>query len=346
MAYGAASGPSPAELPIGRSALSPIGRSALSPPSVLLPPNVERTTELEVGVDATVGQRVSVEVTGFRSRSTHLFTNYPSPPTSGVPGPGSDLAPGGEMRNDGVEGFVTARVVDRSRLRWDVSVDVATLRNRVVTYGVDVNGRPIPGPTPAGYPRGGYWDIPYTYSDANGDHLIEQNEVHLGQRRYLGPALPTVESALGSRLMLPGGIDLFVLFDYRGGQKQFNLTESLRCGGFAYVCRGVQDPAAPLAEQAAAMALRLGSGAGYIQDGSFVKLREASIRWRVPRRWTRGVGGVAVALAGRNLATWTRYTGLDPEVSSLVTSSPSPVEFLKSPVPREVLLRIDVGQSP
>jgi len=77
-----------------------------------------------------------------------------------------------------------------------------------------------------------------------------------------------------------------------------------------------------------------------------VKLREASIRWRVPRRLTRVIGGASVTVAGRNLATWTRYPGIDPEVSYVPPTSLPPVEFLKSPLSREVLLRVDVGSVP
>ncbi|MHB1095031.1 MAG: SusC/RagA family TonB-linked outer membrane protein [Gemmatimonadaceae bacterium] len=50
-----------------------------------------------------------------------------------------------------------------------------------------------------------------------------------------------------------------------------------------------------------------------VEDASFVKLRELSIGYRIGR--LPGVGGDwNVSLIGRNLKTWTDYTGYDPEV--------------------------------
>ena len=58
-------------------------------------------------------------------------------------------------------------------------------------------------------------------------------------------------------------------------------------------------------------------GGGYldqlIQDASFVKLREVSATYQLPRRFVRGFSGASITLAGRELATWTDYRGLDPE---------------------------------
>jgi TonB-linked SusC/RagA family outer membrane protein len=50
------------------------------------------------------------------------------------------------------------------------------------------------------------------------------------------------------------------------------------------------------------------------EDGSFVKLREVSLSYRVGG--VRGVGDWTVGLIGRNLWTATGYSGLDPEVGS------------------------------
>ncbi len=51
----------------------------------------------------------------------------------------------------------------------------------------------------------------------------------------------------------------------------------------------------------------------FVEDGSFVKLRELSLSYRLGK-----LGGVAgdwnVSLIGRNLITFTDYKGFDPEV--------------------------------
>jgi hypothetical protein len=50
------------------------------------------------------------------------------------------------------------------------------------------------------------------------------------------------------------------------------------------------------------------------EDGSYAKLREVSVSYRVGA--VRGVGDFTVGLIGRNLATFTGYSGYDPEVGA------------------------------
>jgi TonB-linked SusC/RagA family outer membrane protein len=51
-----------------------------------------------------------------------------------------------------------------------------------------------------------------------------------------------------------------------------------------------------------------------VEDGSFIKLREVSLSYNLGA--VRGIGDWTVGLVGRNLHTWTKYSGLDPEVGS------------------------------
>jgi TonB dependent receptor. len=54
-----------------------------------------------------------------------------------------------------------------------------------------------------------------------------------------------------------------------------------------------------------------------VQDASFVKLRELSLAYTLPESWaaTFRASGATISIAGRNLHTWTKYPGLDPEGS-------------------------------
>jgi hypothetical protein len=60
----------------------------------------------------------------------------------------------------------------------------------------------------------------------------------------------------------------------------------------------------------------------FVEDGSYVKLREVSLSYNFGQNLLNslrvlGAGrSVKVALIGRNLKTWTRYSGFDPEASS------------------------------
>ena len=66
----------------------------------------------------------------------------------------------------------------------------------------------------------------------------------------------------------------------------------------------------------------LGSGFGneasqFLEDGSYVKLREISLAYTFDTPWVRrqGLGSIELRIAARNLATWTAYTGVDPETN-------------------------------
>ena len=55
-----------------------------------------------------------------------------------------------------------------------------------------------------------------------------------------------------------------------------------------------------------------------MEDASFFKLREISASYTLPERWAGAVGAqrATITVGGRNLHTWTDYTGLDPESKS------------------------------
>ena len=55
-----------------------------------------------------------------------------------------------------------------------------------------------------------------------------------------------------------------------------------------------------------------------IEDGSFLRLKTLQLSYTLPRKFTRKLRlqTVQVYLSGQNLWTWTKYSGLDPEVST------------------------------
>jgi len=57
---------------------------------------------------------------------------------------------------------------------------------------------------------------------------------------------------------------------------------------------------------------------GYWTDpGDFTKLRYVSLTYNLPARFVRAAHNASITLSGRNLVTWTKYTGADPEVTDV-----------------------------
>jgi hypothetical protein len=53
----------------------------------------------------------------------------------------------------------------------------------------------------------------------------------------------------------------------------------------------------------------------YYYDASFTKLRELSATFFLPDRLLGGIQRASVTLTGRDLYTWTKYPGIDPEAN-------------------------------
>jgi hypothetical protein len=88
--------------------------------------------------------------------------------------------------------------------------------------------------------------------------------------------------------------------------------------------------------------------AQFVEDGSFVKLREISLSYRVEHRLLMqrlGVTSADIRVAGRNLKTWTDYKGLDPETNlggaEWLTQG---IDFFNSPLTRSFVLAVTLNR--
>ena len=77
----------------------------------------------------------------------------------------------------------------------------------------------------------------------------------------------------------------------------------------------------------------------YYQDASFAKLREVSLAYTVPAGLLRGYQSASVTFAGRDLHTWTKYAGIDPEVNvnNIATSSATTDQAVTPPLSRFIM---------
>ena len=78
----------------------------------------------------------------------------------------------------------------------------------------------------------------------------------------------------------------------------------------------------PLTFYAAGLYNGLSANDYFVEDGSYVKLRELSVSYTLGAPilgrlgLNRYTNGVKLGLIGRNLYTWTDFTGFDPDVTS------------------------------
>ena len=141
--------------------------------------------------------------------------------------------------------------------------------------------------------------------------VLERNE-------WLGGAIRTAE------LTEPGYLhDVFSAWHplWVAGAAHAQLGDELAARGLEYLDTELPTATA-FPDGEAAFLLRDAEGnARYGQDASFVKLREVVLSWELPagfrqRAFRGGVSQARLELSGRNLVTWSKYAGVDPEVSN------------------------------
>jgi hypothetical protein len=82
----------------------------------------------------------------------------------------------------------------------------------------------------------------------------------------------------------------------------------------------------------------------YIEDGSYLRLKNLQLGMRIPQNWTAKIdlSSVRLYVNMTNLLTFTKYTGLDPELD---TSNPliSGIDAGVYPLARTYTFGIDVN---
>ena len=191
----------------------------------------------------------------------------------------------------------------------------------------------------------------------------------------LGKPTPDWQGSFGADVRFFRNFTLSTLFEYRfgnyfvnnltGGFRQSNASIGRNLPTSArierdYMTGGVDadgnpqnDPEVRLAALEEwlneELALAPFSGLNMIESADFLRWREVSLTWRVPREFVQSFGGrnLSLTLAGRNLALWTQYSGVDPELNAIGRSGGNALEnnFLEGveafgfPIPRRVSFR-------
>jgi TonB-linked SusC/RagA family outer membrane protein len=312
----------------------------------------ERGTELEVGFDAgLLGERLGVDFTFYDKTTTDMLQSVSVPPSTGFIS--SQLVNLGKVTNRGIELALVATPVRQPRVVWDTRVNLSTNQNKLVSFGIPGRTVETPGGQAygfvqqhrVGYPMGGYWVAPplrcgvdqpppgvavQSCAGLDGAAMLTTAGAAIFNpgdtaRRYIGPSQPTREIGFSNTVTLFGFMRLYALLDYKGGHYLYNLQERNRCQSNDN-CWRTNNPRArfPQTPEDQKLANELAVyrstsvSPEWIQKADFTKLREVSLTFDVPSRYLRATRAstASVMLAARNLAVWSDYEGVDPEVNS------------------------------
>lgn len=280
----------------------------------------ERQREVEFGADfGFLGDRLTAEATAYDKKVTDALLSRPLPTSSGY---SSILDNIGEISNRGVELLLRSTNVDRPRFRWESTVTYSTNRNRV--------DKLIGAPFTLGYANRveqgqpiGYFYAELPAKNAAGTDSLDANGLIV--RRS-----PTVSGKVGdpnpdwlgsflNEMDFGRSLHLRVLFDGSFGGDVLNFTKRTMdtfgtSADAAKELLPVGDPNRVAPGYARSKRFFYGE---YTEDGSYVKLREIALTMNLMPSLARAVraDNLALTLSGRNLYTWTKYSGFDPEMN-------------------------------
>jgi TonB-linked SusC/RagA family outer membrane protein len=284
----------------------------------------ERQSEIEVGVDLTLFEgRAQLEVTGFKKDITDLILQRTLAPTTGF---ATQIFNGGEATVKGLEIGLFATPIQTGTFQW-------VSRTTFFHDESEVTSLPVPAFETGGFGTGlGAFRIEEGQSmtqivstigqDASGDAIVEN----------VGDATPDFRVGFSNDFEF-GPLRLGSVLDWSSGAKVINLTRLLADAG-ANSADYVANLSDRTLDDAAGTVMELGDGGyrflnwaiannttGYIEDASYVKIREISLGYQIPQEFLGsllgdGVESGTLTLSARNLFTFTGYTGVDPEVSN------------------------------
>ncbi len=313
----------------------------------------ERARELELGTDLEVlGGRAGLELTYFNKKVTDLILPKSVDPTTGFL---SQLANVGELENHGIEALLRLFILRGSTVTWSSSATYAT-NNPKVTKVSSGGAFFIPESfniirVDSGQAPGHFFGTTYV-RDAQGNILTAAGVPitdasgkvtgipAIGPRLIIGNPNPKAYWSFINDVGVGKSLSIRAQFDGVQGGKIFNfdrrLLETPAFGsGAAYA-----DELNGLVPKGYFQARR-SIFQEYIENGTWVKLRELAVTWSLPAGMLGRLGthGAALTLSGRNLKTWTDFTGWDPETNAgaqrtLVRG----FAFATPPIPRSVAL--------
>jgi TonB-linked SusC/RagA family outer membrane protein len=291
-------------------------------------PNVEpeRATELEAGLDlAFFENRLTFEGTVYKKKVKDILRQYTLSPATGVQqvaGIG-DLSqtvgafPVGDLENRGLELSLGLTPVRTENLTWTATTQFWLNRSEVTRSVIPINTVGLGFGNTFGRNLWAVGESPSrwfgTPADPNGVLSLTRYE----------DAQPRFQLSLLNTMTVLKGFDVSFLLHWRHKGYISNLSRVLKDEGGT--TEDWSEPSGEVDAQGAPIPkgeYRQGLTAReFIQDGSYVRLREASIYYTIPaavrtKVFSTYVANIRLGVSGYNLLTWTDYVGYDPEVSN------------------------------
>ncbi len=258
----------------------------------------ERTREIEGGVDATLfGGRARLDITAYQQTITDLLLERTLAPSSGGD---TQFFNGGELRVRGFEVAFGTTPVQTEDFLWLSRATFYMDRGEITEL-------PVPD-----FAFGGFGTSLGAFGIAEGESPTRLIGNVGGEIVEVGDINPDFKMGFVNEIIWKG-VNVYGLWEWQRGGDIINLTKFIADLGQTTEDFVENGPAR--LEQ-----FESGDASVYIEDGSFVKLRELTVAYELPPTWVETwwpwARSVRLSVSGRDLLTFTDYDGLDPEVSN------------------------------
>lgn len=284
----------------------------------------ERSSEVELGFEAgLLDDKVAVDFTFYTQNTKDAILLLPVAPSTGFPG--SQYTNIGAIANMGIELQVNAQVLNRENLGLNLNFSVSNNSNEVTDLGEGRTTLGFGNPK-LGYPVDGVFRRKVVSADfdaATGKAINVKCDDGKGGSIapcsaapdvFLGVFDPKTEGAFSATATLWKRLRVYGLMDFKLGNKHIDNNRRALCQVFLRCDEnfnpGNYDPILIAEIQQNNVTQNW-----VANNASFLKLRELSANYMIPRGLTRWVGGrdATIGVTARNLHTWTNWSGLDPE---------------------------------
>jgi hypothetical protein len=310
--------------------------------------------EIELGFDASAWQdRFGLEFTYYRKKTINGILDKVVAPSSGQPGT-QPFNIGGVL-NRGLELMARTTPIRGTRTNLDLTASISTNHNEVTDLGLPGQYFVVAGTYlrhQVGYPAFAWFEKELLSTSFNRTTGVASNLMcadtlpNSGGKEdlshavpcatapsvYLGRSVPPREYAFSGTLTLFSRFHVYSMLDIKNGHKKLDGNTRARCGIFGRCLENfVSLPASQLVnfpnlktEADSMLTARYNSNSTIVDylitSANFAKWRELTFSYDVPTRFTqaaRGISRATIAVSGRNLKTWTSYTGFEPEAMFL-----------------------------
>lgn len=354
------------------STVFPFGNvAALTPGSTLGNVNLkpEITTAFEIGADlGLLNNRITIDASYYKSNSKNQILAIPIPNSTGY---GFSVVNAGEVQNNGIEISLRGTVLKSTDFEWGLYGSFTKNKNKVVSLmpGIDqfvvggFSGMSIVAAV--GRPYGEFYGVT-TLKDDQGRTVVDETTgmpLSTSKAEYLGNYNPKYQASWGTNIRFKQ-LSLNVLFDAKQGGKFYSRTRSI----LAFVGASAETGGNRFGEiwpnsvyQDASGAFVPNTSVGYVKqdyyggslpagfsivDGSFVKLRSASLSYTFNKAQLQRLpfSSIAVGLYGNNLFMWTARENqfADPEINSAGAGNTQGFDFTAQPSVRNYGINLKV----